>query len=168
MAAIRFISLAESALHSESTAGRGQILAERRRLGLPKLQMLVCENGVSPAAALRDAFADRTDEIDIAEGAIFCSSIELPGTRLDVQSEAYESLPYDARLSGLQAKAFPALRAVADFPILLRRKIYTYNCFSACIAYLGAYKGYKWYADAAADSGINFILAQIAEPLNRA
>jgi len=148
--------------------GLGQVLDERRRLGRPKLEMLVCENGVSPAAPLRKAFADRTAEIAIAEAAIFCSTIELPGTRLDVQSEAYDALPYDAFLSGLEAHDFPALKAVADFPVLLRRKIYTYNCFSACIAYLGACKGYKWYADAAGDAEIGIVLEQIAEPLNRA
>jgi len=164
-------SLILTAVAESNIAGLARGWQDSRRApqaGCPKLQVLFVENGVAPAAPLRKAFADRAAEIAIAEAAIFCSTIELPGTRLDVQSEAYDSLPYDAPKSGLKAETFPALKAVADFPVLLKRKIYTYNCFSACIAYLGAYKGYKWYADAAGDSEIGVVLDQIAEPLNRA
>lgn len=142
-------------------------LARRSAEGLPKLRVLVCENGPSPAAPLRYAFGDRAEQIEIAEAAIFCSTIELPGTRLDIQSEAYDELPYD-RARVAEFTGFPGLRPVDDFPTLLLRKIYTYNCFSACIAYLGAYKGYKWYADAAGDPEISVLLERIAGPLNRA
>ena len=142
-------------------------LSRRRKEGAPKLSVVVCENGASPAAPLRQALVDWSQDVEISEAAIFCSTIELPGTRLDIQSEACDELPYDAeRLPGFSK--VPAMKATPDFPILLQRKIYTYNCFSACIAYLGAYKGYAWYADAAQDAEIGAVLDRVAGPLNEA
>jgi len=144
-----------------------RVLDRRREEGRPKLSLFVCENGVTPAAPLTSAFASREAEIEIAGAAIFCSTIELPGAQLDIQSEPYDELPYD--LEHLTAFA-PLLwmKATPNFPALLKRKIYTYNCFSGCIAYLGAYKGYRWYAEAALDPEIAAILDRIAEPLNQA
>jgi mannitol-1-phosphate 5-dehydrogenase len=84
-----------------------------------------------------------------------------------MQSEPYDELPYD--LEHLTTFApLPWMKATPNFPALLKRKIYTYNCFSGCIAYLGAYKGHRWYAEAALDPEIATILDRIAEPLNQA
>lgn len=142
-------------------------LDRRRPENRPKLSLLVCENGVTPSAPLVNAFASREHEIEIAGAAVFCSTIEMPGTRLDMQSEPYDELPYDKEQLTSFAP-FPWMRATLNFPALLKRKIYTYNCFSGCIAYLGAYKGYRWYAEAALDTEIATILDRLAEPLNQA
>ena len=145
----------------------GEALDRRRRENRPKLSLFVCENGIAPDAPLVDAFASRRAELEIVGAAIFCSTIELPGTRLDIQSEPYDELPYDAeRLSAFPA--LPWMKGTSDFPALLKRKIWTYNCFSGCIAYLGAYKHYRWYAEAAVDPEIAAVLSRIAEPLNQA
>ena len=142
-------------------------LERRRREHRPKLSLFVCENGVTPSAPLVQALASRTAEIEIAGAAIFCSTIELPDSRLDMQSEVYDELPFD--VDYLTTFSPPAwMKPTLNFPALLRRKIHTYNCFSGCIAYLGAFKGYRWYADAALDSEIATILDRIAEPLNQA
>ncbi|MEI6071734.1 MAG: MBL fold metallo-hydrolase [Verrucomicrobiae bacterium] len=172
--ALEWMSRAEiilTAIGEENVSGLGadfaSVLDRRQAQGRPKLRVLVCENGASPAASLREAFAGRPEEIQIAEAAIFCSTIELPGTRLDIQSEACDELPYDSgRMEDFRAVG--GMKPVSDFPTLLLRKIYTYNCLSASIAYLGAYKGYQWYADAAQDAEIGQVLDRIAGPLNDA
>ncbi len=119
-----------------------------------------------PHAPLVAALAWRKAEIEMAAAAIFCSTIELADTRLDMQSETYDELPYDVE-NLTTFSPFPWMKATKNFPALLKRKIYTYNCFSGCIAYLGAYKGYQWYAEAANDTEIAAILDRIAEPLNQ-
>ena len=165
-AAVVFTAVGESNIAGLVPRVR-QALELRREKGAPKLRFLVCENGASPAAPLREAFGDRPHDIEIGEAAIFCSTIELPGTRLDIQSEPYDQLPFDSeRIS--EFSGFAGMKPVANFPTLLRRKIYTYNCYSACIAYLGAYKKYQWYADAASDTEISVVLDRVARPLNEA
>ncbi len=164
-------SLVMTAIGESNIPELGSLLIKaleyRRSHKTPKMHMLVCENGVTPAAPLEQLLTGYDDVIELGEAAIFCSTIELPGTRLDIQSEYYHELPFDSqKLNTL--RHFPGLRPEAEFPILLIRKIYTYNCLSACIAYLGAYKNYQWYADAANDPEISEILDQIAEPLNKA
>jgi mannitol-1-phosphate 5-dehydrogenase len=142
-------------------------LDRRRREDRPKLSLFVCENGVTPSAPLEKALASRADEIEIAGAAIFCSTIELPDSPLDMQSEAYDELPFDVEHL-TTFSPFAWMKATPNFPALLKRKIHTYNCFSGCIAYLGAFKGYRWYAEAALDPEISAILDRIAEPLNQA
>jgi mannitol-1-phosphate 5-dehydrogenase len=142
-------------------------LDRRREEHQSKLSLFVCENGVTPSAPLVKALASRADEIEIAGAAIFCSTIELPDSPLDMQSEAYDELPFDVEHL-TTFSPLPWMKATPDFPALLKRKIHTYNCFSGCIAYLGAFKGYRWYAEAALDPEISAILDRIAEPLNRA
>jgi mannitol-1-phosphate 5-dehydrogenase len=165
-AEVVFIAVGESNV-AGLTIDLTRALDRRKTNGAGPLHVFVCENGASPATPLREALQKRSGEVEIAETAIFCSTIELPGTRLDVQSEAYDQLPYDVARAG-EFVPLPGMTAVADFPNLLRRKIYTYNCYSACIAYLGAYKGYVWYAEAAQDREIGTIIDRIAVPLNYA
>jgi mannitol-1-phosphate 5-dehydrogenase len=50
--------------------------------------------------------------------------------------------------------ALEGVCAVENFPLLMLRKIYTYNAASAIIAYLGAEKGIEEYAQAANDPEI--------------
>ena len=55
-----------------------------------------------------------------------------------------------------------------DFDTLIRRKLYTYNSLSACIAYLGARKGYENYGSAANDTEIARMTDLLEERLNQA
>ncbi|WP_394297968.1 mannitol dehydrogenase family protein [Gordoniibacillus kamchatkensis] len=147
--------------------------AMKRRSELHKrrpVYVVTCENGVNPGKALMDAWTaagGNPEILIVAEAAIFCSSVEMPGTRLDIQSESYDELPYDSHVLP-EAYRLPGMVPEPRFRELLQRKIYTYNCLSACIAYLGALKGYEMYADAAADPDICTVLEQVLEPLNRA
>lgn len=146
------------------------LAAERHRRNLQistPLRILTCENGTAPGKVLKKALNKATNHIIVSESAIFCSTIELPGSQLDILSEAYDELPYDAHL--LQDfKKVPAMTAVYDFQKLLQQKIFTYNCISACIAYLGAFKRYSLYGDAANDPEIKPLLERILDPLNYA
>ncbi|MFC4597252.1 mannitol dehydrogenase [Cohnella hongkongensis] len=135
------------------------------------LAIITCENGTAPARVLREAlqtgFPEEARGIVVSESAIFCTTVNLPGTRLDILSEDYPELPYDGEaLPG--ELGIPCLVPAERFPTLLRRKIYTYNCISACITYLGAFKDYKIYAEAANDPDVSGLLERLAEPLNRA
>ncbi|WP_127582023.1 NAD(P)-binding domain-containing protein [Paenibacillus koleovorans] len=128
------------------------------------------ENGVRPGQKLEEALSRLgagAGYPTVVESAIFCSTVERPGTSMDIDSESYEELPYDSvRLPS--SRALPSMVAEPKFPELLQRKIYTYNCISACVAYLGAWKGYRLYAEAANDPEIDQLVRQVLGPLNRA
>ncbi|MCD9021352.1 hypothetical protein [Cohnella silvisoli] len=144
-----------------------------RILHMPRmkpLHVLTCENGVRPGETLEIACREAgipQDAVRVAEAAVFCSTVDLPGTRLDILSESFDKLPVDSLrlpssllLSGMVAE--PRMRE------LLTRKIYTYNCISACIAYLGVWKDYSSYSEAANDPDITVVLDRTLGPLNSA
>lgn len=154
-------------------AGMLNEAAALRRNLLPEegpLYVITGENGIEPGRVLSEGLAQdgmASGDIVVAESAVFCSTVDLQGTRLDIQSEAFDELPYDSmilpgrlQLSGMTPEP--------HFRNLLMRKIYTYNCLSACIAYLGALKDYQWYSDAANDSDIGYVLDRVTKPLNDA
>ena len=122
--------------------------------------VLVCENGVDPAMPLRNALSD---DVKISEAVLLCTTCAR-GT--DIVSQDLDFLPYD--LTRLDAPIpimgfFPEMR----FDVLCRRKIYTYNCLSACICYLGAEKGYESFAAAAVDPEIYEELLGLQAVLDR-
>lgn len=128
------------------------------------LLIITAENAIDPAKKLEHILGNHA--LTVTEAAIFCSTIEKPGSPVDILSEAYDKLPYDA----VRAKAYRNLPkffiAEGNFPLLLTRKIFTYNAASAAIAYLGAHKGYTWYADAANDPAIVRMLDQLYREVN--
>ena len=138
--------------------------ARRARVNMGKgaLQPLVaCENGISPSAALE---ARLGEQYRFSNGCVLCTCV---ADGLDVKSQDVDELPYDILpLDGpLNLGGFVP---EADYATLIRRKIYTYNCLSACIAYLGALKGYEDYAQAALDLEIDRALLALTDILNRA
>lgn len=131
------------------------------------LKIITCENGTCPKKNLLDALREANlENVMVTQGVIFCSSIPKDADTLDILSEDYEELPYDVdeELFELPFKHFPPTK---HFSELLERKIYTYNCLSACIAYLGAYKGYVDYADAGNDEEILWLCRELLKGLNR-
>ncbi|MDO4548798.1 MAG: mannitol-1-phosphate 5-dehydrogenase [Clostridia bacterium] len=131
------------------------------------LRVVVCENGVDPASALRNVLLGTVAQrISISQCAIFCTTVT-DGTQLGILSEDYSHVPYDA-----DAGAFPiecaGFEPVQKFVDLMRRKIYTYNCLSACIAYLGYERGYVCYADAANDAELKPIYEEMTDALDAA
>ena len=135
--------------------------------GPQPLRIVVCENGIAPKDTLRKALAGTgADLAQVTQGVIFCTSIPVEKGSLDILSEDYSELPYDVdeHLFRMPFTCFPAKE---NFDNLLQRKIYTYNCLSACIAYLGYYLGYTVYAEAANDPRVKRICRQLCEGLNR-
>lgn len=130
------------------------------------LRVVVCENGIAPKQVLRDALESAgVGNVLVTQGVIFCTSIPAPGNPLDIVSENYNALPfdYDEELFTLPFPHFPATKG---FDRLLQRKIYTYNCLSACIAYAGFYLGYTVYADAANDPLVVELCERACGPIN--
>ncbi len=131
-------------------------------------QVVVCENGISPKNTLRKALAGTEAEgMKISQGVIFCTSIPREKGKLDIVSEAYEELPidYDEELFCFDSPHFPFIKG---FDLLMERKLYTYNCLSACIAYLGYLKRYTDYGEAARDPEIYRFCDQLRESLDEA
>ena len=129
------------------------------------LLVITAENAIDPAKKLEQILGEQTT-LTVTEAAIFCSTIEKPGSSLDILSEAYDRLPYDVVKASSYNNLPKFFIAEGNFPLLLTRKIFTYNAASAAIAYLGAHKGYTWYADAANDPAIVRVLDRLYREVN--
>lgn len=131
-------------------------------------KVIVCENGISPKQILRDALIGTpAEKMNITQGIIFCTSIPRKKGELDIISEEYPELPldFDEGLFRVKLEHFPMIQG---FDILMKRKLYTYNCLSACIAYMGYLKGYTDYGEAGRDAGIADFYREIQGKLDAA
>lgn len=122
--------------------------------------LLCCENGVHSSAALQPA----ASSCFLSEGVIFCTTVT---EGLDIRSQDLSWLPYDGTRLPMPLPLY-GFSPEADFETLLQRKIYTYNCLSACISYLGYQRGYREYAAAANDPHISSAIAALLTQLNPA
>lgn len=136
--------------------------ATKRRLPECPLQIICCENGVDVKKPLKDAGLSAS----IAEGVIFCTTLNPDETQLDVISEDYPELPVDGKVKGIQLK-IEGMPMEPDFPSLIQRKIYTYNYMSALVAYLGHYKGYEVYGEAGNDEDIVEVIQKTVPLISR-
>lgn len=127
-----------------------------------KMIIVCCENGVNVKRPLVDANIDAV----ISEGIIFCTTLKPDDNRLDLISEDYPNIPVDGKVEGLifDLKRMPLEQ---DFESLIQRKIYTYNFISAVVAYLGSYKDYDVYGEAANDPDIDYVISQIVPTISR-
>lgn len=143
---------------------------EARGINVP-LQILTAENAIDPARKLSELIVSagnlglaESSKFSVSESAIFCTTTEDGSDLLDIKSEDLDMLPYDARRARSSLAEFFGFQPEEDFSRVLRRKIYTYNCASACISYLGALKGYRVYSEAARDAEIlTYLLRLYAE-----
>lgn len=136
----------------------------KQRVKSNKLIIITCENGINVKKPL---LSNKIDAY-ITEGIIFCTTLRPNAGSLDLLCEDYPAIPYDQECVPelhLDTKGFIP---VNRFPTLIERKIYTYNCLSACISYLGFYKGYNIYSDAANDTDIALVLDKLLAPINSA
>lgn len=124
-----------------------------------KLTIVCCENGVHVKKPLTDAGLDAV----ISEGIIFCTTLSPDRKKLDLISQDYPELPLDGGVEGFHAE-IKGMPLEKDFSSLIQRKIYTYNFISAIVAYLGSYKGYEVYGEAANDPDVEAVIEQ-AEPV---
>lgn len=128
-----------------------------------KQKIITGENGISPKRKLVEVLDQESYEI--SEAIIFCTTNEK--NEIDIISEDLDYLPYD---SVTLTDKLPFYNFIPEkkFHDLLQRKIYTYNCLSACISYFGNYLGYKNYAEAANDEFIFSHMKTLKEQLTEA
>lgn len=133
-------------------------------------QLLTCENGINPARVLKRSLQKCTatnKDFLISQTAVFCSTVNIEGTRLDILSQNETYFPYDS--DGFEGKLdFSGAVPIANFENFLKRKIYTYNCLAGLISYLGYVKGYRIYSEAANDPEISEIMDRLLEELDPA
>jgi mannitol-1-phosphate 5-dehydrogenase len=132
------------------------------------LQILTAENAIDPARKLEELVAsasnlksEQRSKFSVSESAIFCTTTEDGADILNIKSEDLDLLPYDALQARSSLATLHGFQPETDFSRVLRRKIYTYNCASACISYLGALKGYSVYSEAACDVEILSYLTRL-------
>ncbi len=126
--------------------------------------IITCENASHPSLTLKSAVSP-SRQVHVSEATVFCTTIE--GEGLDIRSENYPCLQFDADLLEGYEPGIRQLRPIKHFSDFLTRKLYTYNAASCVIAYLGWVKGYKNYADAANDEEILELLDQNYQATNR-
>lgn len=127
----------------------------RPRLANKKSNTLIVtfENGTNPASKFEKKLnlSGFMLNISITQAAIFCTTSN--DGLIDIKSQDIHYLPYDRERVDheiLLENATPIMK----FTSFLERKIFTYNCLSAVISYLGYLKGYKILSDAANDVDI--------------
>ncbi|PKL13939.1 MAG: hypothetical protein CVV52_03870 [Spirochaetae bacterium HGW-Spirochaetae-8] len=135
------------------------------------LYIITAENAIHPAEKLRihiqKSYKGSTHYL-ITETAIFCTTIEKSKGSMDIISEDLNQIPFAAFNLSFPFELPSFLRLEKDFELLLTRKLYTYNCTSAAIAYLGHASGYLEYAEAASDPSIEILLMALYESVNHA
>lgn len=139
--------------------------AQLRKYVAKDSRIIVCENASQPAKKLGEAIG--LPQLRIAESTVFCTTIEREAGALAINSEWYPYLQFDSAVFSGDAPALEGLKPVSNFGGFLNRKLYTYNSASCIIAYLGAYKGYSVYGDAANDPQILALLDVNYESINR-
>lgn len=141
----------------------GEHLADRLEESR-RYYIITCENASHPSVTLKNAMGDKA-RVAVSEATVFCTTIE--GEGLDICSENYPCLQFNADLLEGYEPGIRQIRPVEHFSDFLTRKLYTYNAASCVIAYLGWVKGYTDYADAANDEEILTLLDQNYQVTNK-
>lgn len=127
-------------------------------------RIITCENASHPSLTLKNAIGP-AQQVLVSEATVFCTTIE--GEGLDIHSENYPCLQFDADLLEGYEPGIRQFRPIKHFSDFLTRKLYTYNAASCVIAYLGWVKGYQNYADAANDKEILELLDRNYQATNQ-
>lgn len=137
------------------------------------LTIITCENKTSAAKFLKDAVLKNLNEtekawlsncVGFSEAIVFRTCLDPAGNQspLTIRAQAFFELPCDGDAIKGDLHIY-GLKPLRNFSNQLKRKIFTYNCINAVIAYLGAKKGYKQLADAATDEEILSIAEKAAD-----
>ncbi len=141
------------------------------------VNIILCENAINPAKKLKAAFMSALPDdlrqyadacFGFSDAAVFCTTIERTPGSPHIASENYPRLILDAKGIKGALPDVPGFELSEQFENVLMRKIYTYNSASGVIAYLGWWKGYEVYSQAANDPEILSLLDRHYEEVNRA
>lgn len=126
------------------------------------LIIITFENGVDAGKMLLK-YGDREAKNNciILDAGVFCTTENAEG--LDMISQDFDYLPIQE--SGL-ILPFTNLTQIKNFSSLMKRKLYTYNCLSAVICYMGYCHGYEWLSEAANDESIREEIMKLLPELN--
>lgn len=129
--------------------------------------VITCENGVNPGRVMREHMEREGIQADyvVSQTAIFCSTVIVRGTRLDILSQNETYFPYDCD-EFTDPFDFEGAVPVHNFEKFFKRKIYTYNCLAGLISYCGYIKGFEVYGEAAVDPDISGLMDRLLEELN--
>jgi mannitol-1-phosphate 5-dehydrogenase len=140
--------------------------------------VIICENYKDPASLLRKAILDTATQeafrdwvkshLGLVETQVLRSCIEpnaelKAGNPLALRVQDWWVLPCDADAFRGGVPECEGLSPRTNFQHELIRKLYTYNCSNAAIAYLGYLKGYKLLSEAANDAEILEVVDRIYE-----
>lgn len=142
----------------------GDVGQELKRFVTADSRIIVCENASAPAKKLGEAIG--IPGLSIGESTVFCTTIEKEPGSVAIHSEWYPCLQFDGGAFRELSWVPEGLKSVQNFDGFLDRKLFTYNSASCIIAYLGAYKGYTVYADAANDPEILSLLDENYDRIN--
>lgn len=126
----------------------------------PATHLIACENATLPSS-LMGVLKDRS-----LSAAVFCTTVK--NGSLNIKSEDYPALHVDAQGLPKELAELPGIKPESDFPLLMLRKIYTYNAAAAIISYLGAKKEIRVFAEAATHPEIEAALNEYYPEINRA
>ena len=142
------------------------------------LTIITCENLTGAAGVLQTAVLQHTGEegkdriaaqTGFSESIIFktCLGPAADQPPLTIRAQNFFELPCDGDAVKGALHVF-GLKPLPHFGNQLKRKIYTYNCINAVIAYLGAKKGYTQLHEAGNDADILAVAKQAAQETARA
>lgn len=131
--------------------------------------VVTSENGINPKKVLEKHLESLkcTKIFMLSQTAVFCSTVNIKETRLDILSQNEDYFPYDIDSYDGEINFVGAVK-VKDFENFFKRKIYTYNCLAGLISYCGYVKGYEVYGEAANDSDISKLMDRLLDQLNPA
>lgn len=132
--------------------------------GEQPLTIITCENLTGAAAFLKRAVLQHLEEeqkawldkcVGFSESIIFktCLGPAAGQPPLTIQAQNLFELPCDGDAIREELQVV-GLKPLQNFGNQLKRKIYTYNCINAVIAYLGAQRGYTQLYEAGNDPEI--------------
>ncbi len=129
--------------------------------------VITCENGVNPGRVMKNHMIKEEilAEYVVSQTAIFCSTVIIRGTRLDILSQNETYFPYDCD-EFTDEFDFDGALPVHNFEKFFKRKIYTYNCLAGLISYCGYIKGFEVYGEAAIDPDISELMDRLLLELN--
>ncbi len=121
--------------------------------------IMTLENGVNVSEKLNDI-----PHTEVSEGIVFCTTLN---QGLNIFSEDLDWIPYD-KLGWSIDFNLKGFEAHDNLSTLMERKIYTYNCLSAVVAYLGYLYGYEIYGESANDTRVKKALLSIRKHIDEA
>jgi mannitol-1-phosphate 5-dehydrogenase len=140
---------------------------KHRRSALPgkEINLITCENYADAASFLKKKVSEQLkgacrkwldEKVGFCESMILstCLNEENGGDPLAISAQNFFEWPCDGEAFKGVIPHIYGLKPLTNFRNQVRRKIFTYNCINAVIAYMGAQKGYMQLHESANDQGI--------------